>query len=272
MIEDVLVQVDTFYYPADFVVLDTDPVAKGTNCIPIILGRPFLATSNAIINCRNGVMQLTFGNMTLELNIFYMCNKQFHSGEEEGPEKVCMIDNLVKEHYDQKMLEDLNENVLATLPPLKMMEEILPLFNEEETQEIIKEEPPKLILKPLPTELKYAYLEENKQSPVEDCLLEILRRYLVLNWEICHFMVPQGIVLGHIISSQGIEVDKAKVKLIVKLPSPTTIKGVRQFLGHAGFYRRFIKDFSKLARPLCELLVKDDNLSGMIDVNGVLKN
>ncbi|WKA10534.1 hypothetical protein VitviT2T_028100 [Vitis vinifera] len=70
-------------------------------------------------------------------------------------------------------------------------------------------------------------------------------------------MVPQGIVLGHIIFSQGIEVDKAKVELIVKLPSPTTVKGVRQFLGHAGFYRRFIKDFSKLARPLCELLVKD---------------
>ncbi|WJZ81212.1 hypothetical protein VitviT2T_001065 [Vitis vinifera] len=70
-------------------------------------------------------------------------------------------------------------------------------------------------------------------------------------------MVPQGIVLGHIISSQGIEVDKAKIELIIKLPSPTTIKGVRQFLGHTGFYRRFIKDFSKLARPICELLVKD---------------
>ncbi|RVW89149.1 hypothetical protein CK203_040297 [Vitis vinifera] len=109
MIEDVLIQVDKFYYPVDFVVLDTDLVAKGTNCIPIILGRPFLATSNAIINCRNGVMQLTFGNMTLELNIFYMCNKQFHPGEEEGPEEVCMIDNLVEEHCDQKMLEDLNE-------------------------------------------------------------------------------------------------------------------------------------------------------------------
>ncbi|RVW61760.1 hypothetical protein CK203_064865 [Vitis vinifera] len=78
MIEDVLVQVDKFYYPMDFVVLDTDLITKGTNYIPIILGRPFLATSNAIINCRNGVMQLTFGNMTLELNIFYMCNKQFH--------------------------------------------------------------------------------------------------------------------------------------------------------------------------------------------------
>nr|CAN68517.1 hypothetical protein VITISV_036969 [Vitis vinifera] len=81
MIEDVLVQVDNFYYPMDFVVLDTDPIVKGTNYVPIILGRPFLATSNAIINCRNGLMQLTFGNMTLELNIFYMCKKLINPKE-----------------------------------------------------------------------------------------------------------------------------------------------------------------------------------------------
>ena len=85
MVEDVLVQVEKFYYLVDFIVLDMDPVAKGTNYVPIILGRPFLATSNAIINCRNGLMQLKFGNMTLELNIFYLCEKQFHSEEEEGP-------------------------------------------------------------------------------------------------------------------------------------------------------------------------------------------
>ena len=76
IVEDVLVKVDKFYYPVDFVVLDKEPVAGGTNQVPIILGRPFLATSNAIINCRNGVMQLTFGNMTLELNIFHFSNKQ----------------------------------------------------------------------------------------------------------------------------------------------------------------------------------------------------
>ena len=70
--EDVLIQVDKFYYPVDFLVLDTEPVAVGANHVPIILGRPFLATSNAIINCRNGVMQLTIGNMTLELNIFHL--------------------------------------------------------------------------------------------------------------------------------------------------------------------------------------------------------
>ena len=70
--EYVLIQVDQFYYPVDFVVLDIEPIEVGANYVPIILGRPFLATSNAIINCRNGVMQLTFGNMTLEHNIFHL--------------------------------------------------------------------------------------------------------------------------------------------------------------------------------------------------------
>ena len=73
-------------------------------------------------------------------------------------------------------------------------------------------------------------------------------------------MVHQGIVLGHIISKKGIEVDKAKVELIITLPSPKNVKGVRQFLRHARFYKRFIKAFSNLARPLCELLVKDAKL------------
>ena len=76
IVEDVLVKIDKFYYPVDFVVLDTEPIASEPNHVPIILGRPFLATANAIINCRNGVMQLTFGNMTLELNIFHLNKKQ----------------------------------------------------------------------------------------------------------------------------------------------------------------------------------------------------
>ncbi|XP_031382022.1 uncharacterized protein LOC116196442 [Punica granatum] len=80
---------------------------------------------------------------------------------------------------------------------------------------------------------------------------------LLLNWEKCHFMVREGIVLGHKVSKKGIEVDRAKVEIIEKLPPPTSTKGVRSFLGHAGFYRRFIKDFSKISRPLCNLLEKD---------------
>ena len=79
---------------------------------------------------------------------------------------------------------------------------------------------------------------------------------LVLNWEKCHFMVNEGIVLGHQISERGIEVDKAKVDAIEKMPCPKDIKGIRSFLGHACFYRRFIKDFSKISRPLTSLLKK----------------
>nr|GEZ88648.1 reverse transcriptase domain-containing protein [Tanacetum cinerariifolium] len=80
---------------------------------------------------------------------------------------------------------------------------------------------------------------------------------LFLNWEKSYFMVKEGIVLGHKISKEGIEVNKAKIDVIAKLPHPTTIKGIRSFLGHAGFYRRFIKDFSKIARPMTRLLEKD---------------
>ena len=79
----------------------------------------------------------------------------------------------------------------------------------------------------------------------------------MLNWEKCHFMVTQGIVLRHIVSREGIEVDKAKVELISNLPTPKCVKDIRSFLGHAGFYRRFIRDFSVIARPLCNLLAKD---------------
>ena len=88
IVEDVLVKVDNFYYPVDFVVLDTEPMASQ---VPIILGRPFLATTNAIINYWNGVMQLTFGNMTLDLNIFHLRNKDKQDEDKkEKSEEVCL--------------------------------------------------------------------------------------------------------------------------------------------------------------------------------------
>ena len=70
-------------------------------------------------------------------------------------------------------------------------------------------------------------------------------------------MVTERIILGHKISNKGIEVDQAKVEVIEKLPPPTNVKAIRSFLGHAGFYRRFIKDFSKITKPLSNLLAAD---------------
>ena len=96
----------------DFVVLDTEPTATGANYVPFILGRPFLATSNVIINFRNGVMQLTFGNMTLELNIFHLSKKHMQSVE-DGSEEICIIDTILEEQADQQRKQDLLTEELA---------------------------------------------------------------------------------------------------------------------------------------------------------------
>ena len=99
IIEDVLIQIDKFYYPVDFVVLDTEQGTSGLNHVPIILGRPFLATANALINCRSGVMQLTFGNMTIELNIFH--SDKGHDTKEEELMDACLLNSFMEEPMEK---------------------------------------------------------------------------------------------------------------------------------------------------------------------------
>ena len=122
IVEDVLVKVDKFYCPVDFVVLDTEPIANEPNHVPIILGRPFLATANAIINCRNGVMQLTFGNMTLELNIFHLNNKhKLVEDENQVTGEVCSVGQDAEKLSVQELQEMANQGeadvlVLPSVP------------------------------------------------------------------------------------------------------------------------------------------------------------
>ena len=508
VVEDVLIQVDKFYFPVDFIVLDTHPVANLNSQIPVILGRPFLATSNAVINCRNGLMKLAFGNMTMELNVFNLAKQP---GDDEEVNEINRIDTLIEEHLELEGMWDFKEEELANFEKMDDQEKVeelngvgkwIPTYDElpQQKKKIFPsdEQKPNLELKPLPSHLKYAYLGEEETFPAiisstltmeqEVQLLGVLRKHkgaigwtiadikgispiicthriyleedakpsrqpqrrlnphmkevvrdevlklldvgiifpisdskwvsptqvvpkksgvtvveneeneliptrvitgwrvcidyrklnsctrkdhfpmpfldqvlervaghlfycfldgysgynqieialedqekttftcpygtfayrrmpfglcnapgtfqrcmmgifsdmvekivevfmddfsvfgdsfveclenlekvlerceekdLVLNWEKCHFMVTEGIVLGHIVSARGIEVDKSKVEAISNLPTPTSVKGIRSFLGHAGFYRRFIQNFSALARPLTNLLSKE---------------
>nr|GEY01015.1 reverse transcriptase domain-containing protein [Tanacetum cinerariifolium] len=98
---------------------------------------------------------------------------------------------------------------------------------------------------------------ENCLSRLDKMLQRCEDTKLCLNWEKSHFMVKEGTVLSHKISKNGIEVDKAKIDVITKLPHSINVKGVQSFLGHVGFYRRFLKDFSKISRPMTHLLERD---------------
>ncbi|RVW32083.1 Pol polyprotein [Vitis vinifera] len=260
VIKDVLVQVDKFYYPVDFVVLDTDPVSK-----KLIMFLSYLEDHSWLHQ-----MQSSIVGMRVPETLRFTCYPA----------------------------------------PWRRREEILPLFNEEEMQRATKEEPPKLILKPLPTELNLhpSYYIENEAKPVvnlgedspwvsptqvvpkksgitieidvedqektifmcpfgtyayrrmpfgyamhlqlsKDACLSIFSDMCLTGRNVIHGTTRDFI--GHIISKQGIEVDKAKVELIVKLPSPTNVKGVRQFLAMPSF----IGDLSRISLSFQGLFV-----------------
>ncbi|XP_076890925.1 uncharacterized protein LOC143542148 [Bidens hawaiensis] len=128
-------------------------------------------------------------------------------------------------------------------------------------REVVKKE----VIKWLDARIIYPISDSAWVSPTQvvpkKAVIQVLKccveTNLVLSWEKSHFMVQEGIVLGHVVSSRGMEVDKAKIKVISSLPPPKNVKGVRSFLGHPGLYRRFIKGFSVITKPLCNLLLKD---------------
>ncbi|XVF47618.1 hypothetical protein PTKIN_Ptkin03bG0124400 [Pterospermum kingtungense] len=182
VVEDVLVQIDKFYYPVDFIVLDTHSVSNPSTQIPVILGRPFLATSNALINCRNGVLKLSFGNMTLELNVFNICKQPMDNNDVH---EVDFIDELVHDKFISTIFADPLEVCLTTSNEHELnnnseishvffqearMGTWIPKFEElpQQTKMPVPSsvQPPKLELKPLPSELKYSFLGENETFPI----------------------------------------------------------------------------------------------------------
>jgi hypothetical protein len=110
IVEDVLIKVDKFYVPVDFIVLDIELVQVIGNEIPIILGRPFLATANTLINCRLGVMKISFGNMTMELNIFHIRKQPL---DYDQMNQVCLIEEILDEVIEESSIEDPLEACLA---------------------------------------------------------------------------------------------------------------------------------------------------------------
>ncbi|GKC91559.1 reverse transcriptase domain-containing protein, partial [Tanacetum coccineum] len=183
--------------------------------------------------------------------------------------------SLLLREGDTLLLEKLlNEDPSSPLPSKELHFEELKIIKSS------IDDLPKLELKDLPSHLEcmmaifHDMIEETMEVFMDDFLVfrdsfssclsyldKMLKRCkdtnLVLNWEKCHFMVKEGIALGHKIFKSGIEVDRGKFDVKTKLPHPTFVKGVRSFLGHAEFYRRFIQDFSKIAWPMTHLLEKE---------------
>ena len=111
IVKDLLVQVDKFYFPVDFVVLDTQHVGNQGTQFPMILGRPFLATANAIIHCRGGLMTLSFGNMTVNLNIFNVIKEK---RDDEDVYEVNMIESIVQNYVDHVSYDDPLKSCLVS--------------------------------------------------------------------------------------------------------------------------------------------------------------
>ncbi|PNX93836.1 hypothetical protein L195_g016998, partial [Trifolium pratense] len=354
IVEDVLVKVDKFIFPADFVVLDMEEDED----VPIILGRPFLATGDAIIEVKKGKLTLKLGEEEVVFQVFNSLKNPSSFASCNFIQTIDINDVITSDVFDDFREQDPLEKVL-TVQGLGMIEggeeeeflkflqahhpqknwsnhrfEDLELGNTPKPKPSI-EEAPELELKPLPSNMKYVFLNPPSSLPViisadltdtmEEQLLRVLRENkeafgwsihdikgispsicthriymeddyqpralpqrrlnpnmkevvkneviklldagiiypisdskwvspvqcvpkkgvlqkcretnLVLNWEKCQFMVQECIILGHKVSNKGIEVDPAKVEVISKLPPPSSVKGVRSFLGHVGFYR-----------------------------------
>ena len=209
IVEDVIIKVDKFFFPVDFIVLDIELVPHLKSLILVILGRPFLTTANACINCRTGVMEISFGNMKVRLNIFtafqhtpYQNECFFVDNIEEyvedsllslladDPLEACLthfgFEDFNIDQYIEEVHDLLETTASAEFHPWIIPKEPLPLTSSTPPV-LFLESPPKLKLKPLPDKLKYAFLGDNDillviiasdlQKDQEDNLLEVLKEH-----------------------------------------------------------------------------------------------
>nr|GFA20006.1 reverse transcriptase domain-containing protein [Tanacetum cinerariifolium] len=233
--EDVSVKVGKFHFPADFVVIDFDADPQ----VLLILERSFLKTGWALIDVYEGELTLRVGNKAITFNLDQT--------------------SRYSSNYDDISVNRIDEmNTIAFLMVSRVT------FKFPSTLKIKKRPNSRVLMKRLPTVsclsayvMHWARSKGTCLSHLDKMLKRCENTNLCLNWEKSHSMVREGIVLGHKISRNEIEVYKAKVDVIAKLLHATTVKGVWSFLGHAGFYRRFIQDFLKIARPMTRLLEKD---------------
>ncbi|GJS36620.1 reverse transcriptase domain-containing protein [Tanacetum coccineum] len=229
--ENMLVEVGKFTFPVDFVILEMEEDSK----VPLILRRPFLHTANAVIRVKQKQLNLGVGN--------YLKEKLFAEFDE------FMAMNIEEDTDSESKTEE---------SPFKKI-----AFNID-YKTSLKEPPSDHELKPLPNHLEYVFLEEPSFLPViissqlseknKNKLIFVLKRHKqAFAWKTTD--IPG--IYPSFLSGASLEVDKAKIDVISKLPPPTNVKSIRSFLAHAGFYRHFIKDFLKIARPLTKLLEKD---------------
>ncbi|KAL4280617.1 hypothetical protein GQ457_03G019350 [Hibiscus cannabinus] len=239
-IEDIHVRVDKFIFPADFLILE----CKADEHAPIILERPFLATGRVLLNFENNELVFRVDNQQVNFNAFK--TKKFPADAEElaGKPFYCFLDGY--SGYNQIAIapEDQSKTTFTcpygTFPFRRMS---FGLCNAPATFQRCMT----AIFSDMNEDCLEIFMDDFSTfgddfasclSNLEKVLTRCIETNLVLNWEKCHFMVDEGIILGHKISAHGMEVDRAKIDVISKLPPPTTVKGIRSFLGHAGFYRR----------------------------------
>nr|GEU29009.1 reverse transcriptase domain-containing protein [Tanacetum cinerariifolium] len=232
VVEDVFVKVGKFHFPTDFVVVDFEADPR----VPLIIGRSFFRTGRALIDVYGEEITLRVNDESVTFNLNQTIRYSF-TYDDNSMNRIDVID-IACEEYVQDVL-DFKYNSKSGNPTLDL--------EDDEKEALLK------VLKSHKRTIAW------KITDIKDPQDQEKITFTCPYGTFAYRRMPFGLcnAPGHKISKSEIEVDRAKVDVIAKLPHPTTVKGVRSFLGHVGFYRQFIQDFSKIARPMTHLLEKE---------------